>query len=157
MSLCRDLRRLKEWCRLCLPNLQFRTLYCDFLHVWRFWANLPVPLLALLIRDGITRAVTLNEPFPATIGSLSSTEEDTVLRPLCSLLSKLVGNTMQTSAAQRDQLRHAACQGGVLEAFISFPSGATLQGEQFSLIACKCRGHLSGVEASASSMNKQVL
>ena len=104
-----------------------------------------VPLLALLIRDGITRAVTLNEPFPATIGSLSSTEEDTVLRPLCSLLSKLAGNTMQTSAAQRDQLRHAACQGGVLEALISFPSGATLQGEQFSLIACL----ISGVDSSA--------
>ena len=104
-----------------------------------------VPLLALLIRDGITRAVTLNEPFPATIGALSSTEEDTVLRPLCSLLSTLVGNTMQTSAAQRDQLRHAACQGGVLEALISFPSGATLQGEQFSLIACL----ISGVDSNA--------
>ena len=104
-----------------------------------------VPLLALLIRDGITCAVALNEPFPATIGSLSSTEEDTVLRPLCSLLSTLVGNTMQTSAAQRDQLRHAACQGGVLQALISFPSGATLQGEQFSLMACL----LSGVDSSA--------
>ena len=48
VSLYLELRSLKVWRWLCLPSLQFRTLYCDFLHARRFYANLPAPLLALL-------------------------------------------------------------------------------------------------------------
>ena len=44
MGLYYDSRHLKVWRRLCVPDLQFRTLYPDFLHVWRFCVNLPAPL-----------------------------------------------------------------------------------------------------------------
>ena len=40
--------RLKIWRWLCLPDLQLRTLYCDFLHAQRMCANLPALLLVLL-------------------------------------------------------------------------------------------------------------
>ena len=47
MNLYCNPRHLKLWRRLCLPDLQFPTSYCDFLHVRRFCANLPAPLLDL--------------------------------------------------------------------------------------------------------------
>ena len=48
VGLYHDLWRLKVWCWLCLPDLQFRTLYYDFLYAHRFSANFPVLLLVLL-------------------------------------------------------------------------------------------------------------
>ena len=47
MGLYYGLCCLKEWRRLCLPDLQFLTSYCDFLHARGFCANLPAPLLDL--------------------------------------------------------------------------------------------------------------
>ena len=48
LGLYRDPRHLNVWRRLCLPDLQFCTLYPDFIHARRFCANLPAPLLDLL-------------------------------------------------------------------------------------------------------------
>ena len=47
MGLYCDLRHLKVWCLLCLPDLQFCTLYCDSLHAQRFCADLPAWLFDL--------------------------------------------------------------------------------------------------------------
>ena len=48
MGLYCDPRHLKVWRRLCFLDLQFCTLYRDFLHARRFCANLPAMLLDLL-------------------------------------------------------------------------------------------------------------
>ena len=47
IGLYRDLWHFKVWHWLCLPDLQFRTSYCDFLHARWFCANLPALLLDL--------------------------------------------------------------------------------------------------------------
>ena len=47
MGLYRGPRRLKVWRWLCLPDLQFSTSYCDFLHAQRFCANFPALLFDL--------------------------------------------------------------------------------------------------------------
>ena len=47
-GLYRELWRVKVWRWLCFPDLQFHTLYCDFLHARRLCVNFPTQLLVLL-------------------------------------------------------------------------------------------------------------